>query len=141
MSGYLVGAALVVTAIGTGYSIDQQRKAGKKQEAANLKSQRIEAVRSQRERVAAVRQNRVQAAQVFAQAGNVGATQSSGVQGAIGSLQSTTAANIGFANTVDNLRTQREALLSGAQTRLNNAQIGTQITGSISSGLMAASGG
>lgn len=125
-----MGAALAVVGIGAAlFGGSQQRKARKAQEAANARSQRIEAVRSSRARVQAIRQSRFQAASVQARAGSAGLSSASGVQGAVAGLGSDLASQVQTSQAIDTLSTQRMGLLSQAARFQDRAAIASSISG------------
>lgn len=109
MSG-VIAAVAVGTAISIGFQIDARNKTKQ----ANRKAARIDAIQRQRERTRALAENRVNQAALSAQATNAGIQGSSGVQGSIGSFQSTAAANFNFAQSIEGLSAQQQRLLSSA---------------------------
>lgn len=123
----LVGLAVA----GTAYSVREQREARQDQRKANARARRIEAVRSQRERARALQANRINAAQVFAQAGNAGVGGSSGVQGTLGALGTQAATNFSFANMLDTLNQQRLQYLDSAEGHLVRSNYGQTVAGAV----------
>lgn len=127
------GLVAAVTAVGTAASLYQQNRANQQARAANRRAARIEAVRAQRERTQALRQMRVQTARVEAQAGSQGLQAASPVLGAVGALQTSQAAEVGFANMLDQLNQQRMNLLNQSQASMNRAAIAGTLTQAASS--------
>lgn len=120
--------AAVVAIAGGVYAGSEQHAARKEQKQANEKAQRIEAVKSQRERARAIQANRVNAAQVFAQAGNATLGTSSGVQGTVGAGATQLAGEIATAGQIDILQGQRLGHQSRADDRLTRAGYGQQVS-------------
>lgn len=125
-----MGAALAVVGIGAAlFGGSQQRKARKAQEAANARSQRVEAIRSSRARVQAIRQSRFQAASVQARAGSAGLSSASGVQGAIGGLGTDLASQVQTSQAIETLSTQRIGFLNQAARFQERAQFASALSG------------
>ena len=110
MSWVFVAVAVVSTAV----SVDQSKKARRQQRrAADLaqKGARLEASRGAAEQV---RQSQIARASALQQGENQGASGSTAVAGAVGSIQSQTGGNIGFANQIFGLQQSRNSLLLAA---------------------------
>lgn len=120
-------SALITAA--TVYTVNEQREARKDQKRANARARRIEDVRSQRERMRALQTNRINAAQVFAQAGNAGVGGSSGVQGTLAAFGTQAAGNWNFATTVNTLNQERMRALDSAEGHLARASYGQAAAG------------
>lgn len=108
-----IAAAVTVAATAVGLYSDY--KTGQAQDKANKLARRAENARAFRERSAAIRQQRVTAAGAENAAANSGTIGATGVIGQMGALATNTAANIGFANQLDALRSQQLDAVRQAQ--------------------------
>lgn len=90
-------AALAVSAIGTGVSVSQQRKAQRAEEKRDAVGEAQAQLENQRNIRQAIAASRLQQAQVQAAGQASGGTGSSGLAGGLGSAQTQVASNIGFA--------------------------------------------
>ncbi len=127
MSTVLVAGAAVVGAAATVYSGQQQAKATKNaanaQREATAAQARAASVDSQRDRIQQVREARIRRAQVLAASGNEGiGFGSSGTQGAVGSISTQAAANIGSINQQQTFADEASAALQ----RAADAQVSAQ---------------
>lgn len=94
-----LAAALIATVVSTGASVaatQEQVKAEKKRAKTQRRTQELARVKENRRAIA---QRRVQEAEIIQGGEASGTRTNSAVSGAVGSLRSTTAGNIGFANT------------------------------------------
>lgn len=104
-----------------------QRAAIDEQRAAREAQQRQQRLRQQRERREFIRQSRIKRAQIVSAGAAQGATESSGVAGGLGSLQTRTAAGLGFLNASESLANEANQRTLNAEQFLGQANIfGTQ---------------
>ena len=91
-------AVLALTVAATAYSVSQQRKQAKLAEKAADQQNALADIQNRRERTRAVRQRRIQRAAMLQSASDVGAGQTSALQGGTASLGAQTGSAIGFQN-------------------------------------------
>lgn len=136
-------AALAVAAVGTTYSIVQGEKANAAQKQSADLQQQANVLQRQQSDLAAARQRRdaIKAARTAAgasvqTAANQGASNGSGAQGAVGSIQSQLGDTLSFLDTYNKLSDQGSILLGSAtkaQTEANSAKsqanLGSEVAG------------
>lgn len=132
--GILIGAATAVSAAGTIYSGQQASKAAKAQRNANRLQQQQNAIEQQRARKNAIREARIARGQALNQGANAGVSDSSGVQGALGSITSQANTNLSFLDEASRIADQASTQLGiaqkytvKAQTGASAAQLGGQV--------------
>ena len=108
-------ASAIVSAVGVVSSASNASKARRQQRKARKideKRARLEASRGAAEQV---RQGQLARASVLQQGENQGASGSTAIQGAVGSIQSQTGSNIGFAQTIFGLQNSANRMRQAAQ--------------------------
>lgn len=109
-----VWIGLAISAVGTASAMHNASRARSDARRAERARQRQIALQNARERSKAVAMERRQRAAIEAQADATGTAQTSSAIGAIGSLRSSTAANISFADQLSSLEQQRQSALSSS---------------------------
>jgi len=133
-------AGLIIGAVGTAVSIQQQQKAAKSQKKAQKAQQRQAELRARRQRVQAVREERIKRASIIAQSGMSGTVGSSGALGGVGSLASQGAAQQGFMGQQIALGGQANEALADASAAQQRAGVAGAI-GGIGQGIFEQQGG
>lgn len=132
--GVVEVALLVVAAVGTVSSIQQQQQARKEQKKARNEQEAMNAERSAAERRQQVREERIRRARIEQSSANTGTTDSSGALGSVGGLGSTLASNLGFNLSQTTHASNISAFNQSAADKLGRAQTYQQL------GSLAASG-
>jgi len=122
-------AAAVVTAVGTVYNIHEQRVASRDQQKAARIERRRQQLADARARRRAVAQANQQRASLRAEAASKGASQSSAVQGAAGSIFSQTAEAVGFSYGQEAAALRAGVLQSSANRAVTRGNIAQAVAG------------
>jgi len=97
---FFLAAAVGLSLLSAGASI----KAGREQKKANRATNKIRERQASKERLSEIRQNKITSAMSMANSTNSGTAGTSSAQGALASIGSQTAANLGFINAVSSLQ-------------------------------------
>lgn len=133
-------AAIGLSALGTVFSIKQQREQAKTQRRVRREQRKKQQVQARRQRVRAFAEQRrsqaVARAQAAGMSGGAGLA-SSAFQGAVSAVGTNTASNIGFANQVDAISQRQTQIMQEGADRANLfgtlgqvAQLGSDVAGS-----------
>jgi len=134
MSTGLAIAGLVFSVYQYSESRDAQARARREAKDAREAQQAATIAQNRRERQQSIERARRRRAAVIAQSQAQGALRSSPVQGALGSLQSQTTANVSFQNKLSKLAQFQQSRLdraAGAQSRAASARAAAQIPGQL----------
>lgn len=133
-AGYVAIASAVIGAGTAAVQIDQRKEAEAAAKDRNELASAVEGFKSKQSRIQARRANRVRRADIFAQATNAGTATSSGVSGALGSLRSQGARQVGQANTLAGGRQGLLDLQGDVNRNLSQAQTAGVIGGVLQQG-------
>ena len=121
--------ATAIAAVGTLYSVSQQRKAAKAGRAAAAKQQQQQELRAARSRRQAFRELQISRARARASAAAMGAGDSSALAGGLASLSSQYGSALGYSGAMTGLSREISQLGVQQQTALMRAQTGSAIAG------------
>lgn len=119
----------IVTALATGYSISEQRKAQRKQDKADRLTRAQTNIENQRRIKQEAERARLARAAMIAQGTEGGVGESTAVAGGIGSAITQEGANAGFARQAAGANRRSNQLIGSANRSLNNAQVGQSVAG------------
>jgi hypothetical protein len=139
VSSIIAGVALASSATGAAVSHRQQRKASKKQKRSNQLEQKKSDISRARANSQALASQQTNLASQQAQGSASGIGSSSVLSGAQGSVQTSTASNIGFADQINALVGQQNDLAQQAANNMRTAGTASSVGNTIGSALGTAS--
>jgi len=116
-----------VAAISTASSMKESAEARSASRKAEKARERMRERKAQQEKLANIRQGQIARADILAQGAGQGVVDSSGVQGAVSSLDQTIANNLAFIQQMDDMSNNVADLTQKAQKHAGNAQVASGV--------------
>lgn len=116
-------SALAVAAAGTAASVYQSKQAADERKEAQATDTRLKQLQAQKQQMQQLRETQMRRSQILTAGAAQGATDSSGVQGGVGSAVTQGASNMAFSNQVNGIQTGISKRLQSAADYDTSAQM------------------